>query len=299
MSNESLKIHTVNYSNVKSRKAKVRKVEIDLMHKACVQSGFFLLVNHGLEKQIGELFDYARRFFSLPQEEKERMPRHDRYGYVPNVETAINAERQTGKAEFFDLGLGDEIEVAELGDWKESIRCYQMDGIAVASELLKALGARLGVSNFFFAEKLRNPQCRLRFLHYTKNGPRKEHPLSPHTDYGLITLLATDGVPGLEILGKDNSWFPVVAPESSLVVNLGDMLARWTNDRYCSTPHRARTPDVKSRYSIPFFINPDPESVIEPIESCVTRENPTRYKPITAGVYLAARIDGDDEPYIE
>ena len=112
----------------------------------------------------------------------------------------------------------------------------------------------------------------------------------PHTDYGLITLLATDGVAGLEVRPRDGEWTMVEAPARSLIVNLGDMLARWTNDRYVSTPHRVSAPASSDRYSVPFFVNPDPATTVSCLPACVTAERPCRYEPVTAAEFLAQRI---------
>ncbi|MEG3587245.1 MAG: 2OG-Fe(II) oxygenase family protein, partial [Actinomycetota bacterium] len=281
MVNESLKIQAINYQNLKSTTSGIQNSEIELLDNACKELGFFHLVNHGLEDHINQLFTLAQTFFDQPQNEKEKVPRENRYGYVPNAREALNMRRKTGNAEFVDLGLSDEIQSLFFEKSKQQIQEYQQQGLIVASELLKVLGAKLGVNKLFFEEKMNNPQCRLRFLHYSPlNHGNAEYPLGAHTDYGLITLLATDGVPGLEIQKKDGEWLPVDTPKGSLIVNLGDMLARWTNDRYCSTPHRARLPKQDSRYSIPFFINPDPTVVIEVIDSCVSDGNLNRYEPI-------------------
>ena len=112
----------------------------------------------------------------------------------------------------------------------------------------------------------------------------------PHTDYGLITLLATDGVAGLEVQPVGGEWTMVEAPARSLIVNLGDMLARWTNDRYVSTPHRVSAPVASDRFSVPFFVNPDRETTVSCLPACVTAERPCRYEPVTASDFLAQRI---------
>jgi isopenicillin N synthase-like dioxygenase len=133
----------------------------------------------------------------------------------------------------------------------------------------------------------------LRYPSTSKDGSRSEPlPTGAHTDYGAITLLATDGVPGLETRTGNEDWIAVIAPEGSLVVNLGDMLARWTNGRYASTPHRAVGGNRAERYSIPLFVNPDPDTIVECIPSCVTAQRPCRYEPITATEFLSGRIDG-------
>ena len=117
-----------------------------------------------------------------------------------------------------------------------------------------------------------------------------------HTDYGAITLLLPDGNPGLEVRRRDGTWLKVRAPAGALVVNLGDMLARWTNDRYISTPHRVISPTTAPRYSVPVFVNPDYDAVVSCVPSCVTEERPCRYEPVVAGEYLVSRFD-DTYPY--
>ena len=104
-------------------------------------------------------------------------------------------------------------------------------------------------------------------------------------------------MPGLELL-FDGNWAPVSAPPAVVIVQLGDMLARWTNDRYRSTPHRVVGSSGSDRFSIPFFVNPDPRTVVSTIGSCVTSERPERYEPVTAGEFLVSRIDSPTEPYV-
>ena len=293
-----MEIRTVNYQYLQSNHTARRNSEIELMHLAFADSGFFTLIDHGLEEDVEKLFEFCSSFFDRAQSEKESVPRSDRYGYVPITNRAIDRERKSGNAEFLDIGLSDEVKSAVIDEYLNEIRSFQSKGVAVALALLRQLTHKIGVAENFFDQKMNDPQCRMRFLHYPRSSGSSDYPLKPHTDYGLITLLATDGTPGLEIRQKDVGWVAIDPPEQSLVVNLGDMLARWTNDRYNSTPHRVRAPKEVSRYSIPFFINPNPDTVIETIQTCVTERRPNMYDPVTAGNYLAARIDGDAEPYI-
>ena len=97
---------------------------------------------------------------------------------------------------------------------------------------------------------------------------------------------------GLQVHPLEGGWVDVIAPPGSLVVNLGDMLARWTNDRYRSTPHRVVTSADEDRYSVPFFVNPDADTVVECIESCVDADHPCTSPPVTATEFLQGRIDG-------
>lgn len=271
------------------------------VHTACLDTGFFVVVGHGLDRPMDALFTAARRFFSLPQAEKETIPRVNRYGYVPYRPHAIDTARASDRTEFLEVGLHDEVMVM---DWfATAIGAYQRAALDVADELLRLLAVQLGAPAPFFAERMGDPQCRLRFLHYPPVASDADGslpvPTLPHTDYGALTLLATDGVPGLEVKPIGGGWTPVAAPAGSLVVNLGDMLARWTNDVYRSTIHRVVGPVSGDRLSIPFFVNPDPSTILECIPGCVTAERPCAYEPIAAGDFLTMRIDSPAEPYAD
>ena len=278
---------------------------------ACTQVGLFVVAGHGIDDQLGAAFAAARSFFALPAGVKDRVPRINRYGYVPDrVEARDPADaaykgRSSLAAEYLDMGLADEadldaVEVLGCDGFVAAVRSYQAAALGAAHAVLEALATTLGVPGFF-AARMSEPQCRLRFLHYPAAPPLEDGSAptfsTPHTDYGAITLLATDGVPGLEVL-LDGSWVPVSAPPGGVIVQLGDMLARWTNDRYRSTPHRVVGSSGADRFSIPFFVNPDPSTVVSTISSCVTAERPERYEPVTAGEFLVARIDSPTEPYV-
>ncbi len=287
------------------------------LHRACTETGFVVVTGHGIERELDALFRAARAFFDQPQASKEAVPRVDRYGFIPHSASAIDTTRASDRTEYLDLGLHDEIGLPDVPgvDLPGAVRAYQTGALAVGRAIVSALARALGLEADFFATHMTDPQCRLRFLHYppverTPDGVLPV-PTEPHTDYGLITLLATDGVPGLEVkpiggeTGGDAAgpWTPVPAEAGQLVVNLGDMMARWTNDVYRSTPHRVVGPASGDRISIPFFVNPDPATVIDTIASCITADRPRRYEPVTAGEFLAERIDGAatgaDEPYVD
>ena len=270
---------------------------------ACADTGFFVVVGHGLEAPMAAAFEAARAFFALPQAEKEGVPRVERYGFVAHPDLAIDPARAGDNTEYVDMGLGDEVPLPSLDGFEASVRTYQRAALEVAAVILGSFARALELDPGFFAAHMRDPQCRLRFLHYLPTPPGPDGALrvltTPHTDYGLITLLATDGVPGLEVKPIDGEWTPVAAPAGSLVVNLGDMLARWTNHRYVSTPHRVIGSPDRERISIPFFANPESTTQVACIPSCVTAANPCRYEPVTAGEFLAARIDSRAEPYVD
>ena len=273
------------------------------MHSACLDTGFFVVTGHGLDEELINLLDLARRFFEQPQAAKERIPRIERYGFVPHKDSAIDLSRASDNTEYLDLGLHQEVDPPDITGFEDAVRSHQQAALDVAAAILRALAIALGAEPDFFSTRMVDPQCRLRFLHYPEIEPGVDGSLPvpnlPHTDYGLITLLATDGVPGLEVKPIDSGWTPVAAPAGSLVINLGDMLARWSNDIYRSTPHRVVGPELGDRLSIPFFINPDPRTIVGCIPSCVSIRRPCAYVPVTAGEFLAARIDAPAEPYID
>jgi len=259
---------------------------LDAVDAACSGAGLFSVSGHGIDRQLADAFSAARAFFGWPQERKDLLGRVNRYGYWRNP-----------TAEYLDMGLAEEVKLGE-GGLIEAVRSYQQAALRVAVAVLEALAVALEAPGFF-AARMTDPQCRLRFLRYPAADAAPVISRA-HTDYGAITLLALDGRPGLEVL-LDGAWRSVAAPAQSLIVQLGDMLARWTNDRYMSTPHRVvgsasanHMGPARDRYSIPFFINPDPATVVECIPSC----GPGRYEPVTAGEFLISRIDGDTEPYV-
>lgn len=294
---------------------------VDELHRACTETGFFVVTGHGIEAELRTLFAAARAFFDQPQADKERVPRVDRYGFVPHSASAIDTSRASDRTEYLDMGMIDgqaspadgsggtattgTVPLPEVAghDLTAAVRAYQAGALALGHTILGALAQALELDRSFFAGHMTDPQCRLRFLHYPPVRPAADGtlpiPTEPHTDYGLITLLATDGVPGLEVKPLGADWLPVESTPDQLVVNLGDMMARWTNDIYRSTPHRVVGPASGDRISIPFFVNPDPATVVDTIASCVTEERPRHYEPVTASEFLARRIDGYDEPYVD
>ena len=281
------------------------------INSACTEVGLFLVSGHSIDSQLRAAFAAARAFFALAAAAKGRVPRINRYGYVPDsLEARDPADaaykgRSSLIAEYLDMGLADEVDLGAIealgcNEFASAVRAYEAAALDTARGVLEALATTLGVPGFF-ATRMSEPQCRLRFLHYAPRARPADGSTpvfsTPHTDYGAITLLAVDGLSGLEVLHGDR-WTPVAAPAGSLIVQLGDMLARWTNDYYRSTPHRVVASFDADRFSIPFFVNPDPSTVVSTIGSCVTAERPERYEPVTAGEFLVSRIDSPTEPYI-
>ena len=270
---------------------------VDAIDAACTEIGFFVVTGHGVESHVDEVFDCARALFALPEASKEAFAMVDRQGFVPAHHHKLDDAIRSAPAEYYDVGTRGERRwpsLADLPDFRQVVSRYQQAVLGVAHDLMRTLATALDLEPSFFADRMHDPQCFLRMFHYepsTDSSSAEPAILTdPHTDYGLITLLATDGVPGLEVRPLSGDWTMVDAPARSLIVNLGDMLARWTNDRYVSTPHRVTAPPSRHRYSVPFFVNPDPATTVSCLPACVTPEHPCRYEPVTSSEFLAQRI---------
>jgi isopenicillin N synthase-like dioxygenase len=133
----------------------------------------------------------------------------------------------------------------------------------------------------------------LRLLHYPAPpvGSEPRTGAGVHTDYGNLTLLATDDVGGLEVCARDGEWIEAPVVPGAFIVNIGDCLMRWTNDIYVSTPHRVVNRSARERYSIAFFYDPNPDAIVETIPSCVRQGERVRYPPILAADHLKRRLD--------
>ena len=260
---------------------------------ACTGTGFFVAVGHGLEHLLPDVFDAAHALFDLDEATKESLAMVDHRGFVPAVDRRLDPTLHAAPMEFFDMATSAPNPWPPLEGFEQVVARYQAAALDVAAAVLRGLAIALDLPASFFAERMAEPPCFLRFMHYPPrllDAGARPVATAPHTDYGAITLLATDGVGGLEVYPRGGPWTSVTVPAGGLVVNLGDMVARWTNHRYASTPHRVLAPADGDRYSVPFFVNPDADTVVACLPSCVGTDRPRRYEPVTAGEFLAMRI---------
>jgi isopenicillin N synthase-like dioxygenase len=277
---------------------------------ACRDTGFFLIAGHGIpDDLVRATFAEARRFFAADVAVKDAVAimRSDSHrGWVPIAAETLEAGTPGDLKESFDIGidfpdgarthaLHGVNQWPDLAGFREVVEAYQEAVLGAAGLVLRGVARALGLHDDFFAERMHAPVCHLRLLHYP---PRAEAPVvdgqrgcGTHTDYGIVTLLAQDGVAGLEVQRRDGTWVQAEVEPGVFVVNLGDMMARWTNDRYVSTPHRVTSPPDVHRYSIPFFTNTDADVVVECLPTCCSPDDPPRHAPIPAGDYLLSRFD--------
>jgi isopenicillin N synthase-like dioxygenase len=281
------------------------------LREAAMASGFFYVRRHGVPQAlIDAQFDITRRFFALSQAEKDTINlRHSptSQGYEAlGTQTLDEASRPDLKESFY-CGLpypddhpyvqrryrsyGRNQWPAQLPDMATQCEAYISALRGLAERLMQLMALSLDLPATHFDHQLDSPMITLRLLRYPPHpadADERTFGAGAHTDWGAITILAQDEHGGLEVQGPDGRWAEATPMPGTFVVNLGDMIPRWTNGRYHSNPHRVR--NVKSngapRHSIPFFYSPDYESRVEPLSVCVPAGEAPRYTPCTVGEHL-------------
>ncbi len=279
-----------------------------LIGAACRDIGFFAITGHGVAPElIRRTFDASAQFFALDMAAKAALAidrlGHNR-GYVASGVEALDETAGGDHKEAFNLIWTDGHSRPPnvwppIDGWRGRVQPYFDAVLEVARLLHTAFAIDLGLRADFFADKIDAPLAALRLLHYpaaAMHGAENEGDgldelgAGTHTDYGNVTLLATDGVAGLQVRRRDGAWIDVPALPGAFVCNIGDCLMRWTNDVYVSTPHRVLRP-ARERYSIALFLDPNPDAIVSAIASCVTAGEAPRCPPITAQAYLQSRFD--------
>ncbi len=273
--------------------------------------GFFILINHGVDTGlIKRTFAEAARFHAQPMDAKlaVMMNEHNN-GYMAmnryNVRTSrVSEEAKPDRNEAFFIKrergpddpllksgrkfVGANVWPEDLPGFRESLLAYTDALDRMAKRLLGPLALSLDLPEDHFDAGFAESQYSLRLSHYPPVQAReaKQYGIAPHTDSSFMTFLAQSGVPGLQIRVDEENWLDVPYVPDSFVVNSGDMLHRWTNGHYKSTPHRALPPIDQTRYAIPFFYGPHFDTTIECLPTCQGPDNPAQYPPITYGDYM-------------
>ncbi len=285
---------------------------VQKLGKAYEEVGFVAVKNHGVpDELIAHLYEHVQQFFSLPLEKKLQYE-------VPGLAgqrgyTSFGREHAKGSdapdlKEFFQYGqtvedndpikseYPDNVVVNEIAPFNNTIinayRNFEKSGTA----LLQAIALYLGLDENYFAPHIRNGNSILRCIHYPPitSEPKSAIRAEQHEDINLITLLVGASADGLQIYTKQNEWVGVTSLPEQIVVNVGDMLQRLTNNRLRSTTHRVVNPSRDlwhtSRFSMPFFMHPRSEMSLACLDSCVDASHPKDYEDATAGEYLDERL---------
>ena len=292
-----------------------RKKFSDEIGRAFNETGFVTVTNHGLSKElIDNLYAQVKAVFALPDSVKNKYEIPElsgQRGYTGKGKETAKGFKTPDLKEFWQIGqtvtdgdpLKDEypsnIMVSELPEFnKITLEIYQRLE-ATGKVLLKAIASYLGLNEHFFDLHVQNGNSILRTLHYFGIEdpdllPADAVRAGAHEDINLITLLIGASADGLELLTRENTWFPVSAHGEDVVVNVGDMLQRLTNGELKSTTHRVVNPPRElmknSRYSVPFFLHPRADMDLSCLPSCIDQNHPKQYAAITAGEYLDERL---------
>lgn len=180
-----------------------------------------------------------------------------------------------------------------LPDFKPRMMAYQSEVDAVARHIVRLIALSLNLPAHALDHHFERPTTFLRALHYPPQavGPDDQFGSAPHTDYGIITLLAQDDSGGLQVRPRGGDWIEAPPMADTFVLNVGDMLARWTNNRFVSTPHRVINRSGGDRYSLPYFLDPSMDTVIECLPTCTDADHPPQYPPVRYGDYLMERLN--------
>lgn len=182
----------------------------------------------------------------------------------------------------------------DLPGFREPVEAYEAAMRAFCRRLLAPMALALGLPRDWFLPYFGQPTTFLRMLHYppqAKDAPDDAFGSAPHTDYGFITILCQDNSGGLEVRRTDGTWLAAPPLDGTWVVNVADMLSRWTNGRWQSTPHRVKNLSGGDRYSNPYFYDMSLDAIVEVVPTCQGPGNPARWPPVRYGDYLLERLD--------
>ncbi|HSF18452.1 MAG TPA: 2-oxoglutarate and iron-dependent oxygenase domain-containing protein [Vicinamibacteria bacterium] len=284
------------------------------LRSACLKTGFFFVSNHRLpDGLLDRIRAASRSFFSLPLEEKLRIhfeKARKQRGYIPLRGESSDPKGKGDEKEALDFtfpvlpeGVSDPVAYRMYGPnlwpeglsgFRETVESYFEEMIRIAGTLFEILAASLELPHDFFRPRIDRPIAQLRLLHYPpQSEPLDEASLGigEHCDYECFTILDPGDVTGLQLRDQKGEWLEVQPLPGAFVVNLGEMLARWTNDVYRATVHRVVNRSSRERYAIPFFFGTNYDTLIECLPTCSGPERPSRYPPILAGEYLAKRLN--------
>ncbi|MCZ6764035.1 MAG: isopenicillin N synthase family oxygenase [Alphaproteobacteria bacterium] len=289
------------------------------IRSACVDTGFFYISNHGIsEDLIAETLAANRSFHARPLAEKLKLKLNRWHrGFEPfaasvlvsstRFDPAKSADqlesyvvRQEVSADDPDYGVKELMGPNLWPDdpaFRDTVSRYDQALRALGLKLLPAFSVAVGESPNFFSDVIVPPTTALRLIHYSpspKHGSDDLHGIQPHTDYGFITILAQDDVGGLDVQTVDGNWVEAPAVPGTFLVNIGDALARWTNDVFNSTPHRViNKSDQHSRYSLAMFFDPHVDTVLRCLEGFKDDAAPQKHEPVRFGEYLLGRLDAN------
>ena len=279
------------------------------IREACMEVGFFYITGHKVPVATqSAAFAAAKRFFAQPEAEKRKVSVQNSpllRGYGALLEENTDPGNHGDLHEHFDLALDlgpEDPDTAagiygcgpnqwpELADFKEPVMAYHGEMVALAQVLFRGFALSLDLKEHHFAPHITKPIAELRLAHYPpqtpQHDPEKIQGIGAHSDYDAFTIVAGDEVPALEVQNTAGDWIPAPPSAGTFVVNVGDLLQRWTNDIYRSTFHRVVNRTGQERYSLPFFASTNPLDALPVLSNCISDSRPARFAPISASDYI-------------
>lgn len=292
--------------------AGARHAVAEAMGKACRQNGFFLLANHGLDTNVTEqAFAQTAQFFDQPLAAKqrisiERSPCHR--GWFGHGQEVLDAKAQAQGDAKEGLKIGRDLPLdhplvaagvplhgpnqwPEQSGFKTAMQAAYAQCETLSRQLMQGFALSLGLDDTHFEPWLKLPMATLAPLRYPPQQDEALLGAGAHTDFGCLTLLMQKEEPGLEILTADGDWMAVPAAPDLLVVNIGDMMARWTHNKYASTRHRVVNRSGRTRHSMAYFFDPDAKADLSPLPNCLADGETGPDETATALEHLLMKIE--------
>ena len=277
-------------------------------------TGFCYFRNIGIpQAQVDALFAASANFHAQPESAKTALAMNATHrGYMaPNTSLIVTSSVATVKRPNHSESLMLMHEIAEndprhgtevhgpnqwpdLPGFRPAVETYETAMRDFCRKLLRPMALALNLPPDWFAPHFASSTTFLRLLHYPPqppDAPDDAFGSAPHTDYGFLTILCQDQAGGLEVRRADGVWLPAPPIPGTWIVNVADMLSRWTNGRWQSTPHRVRNLSGGDRYSNPYFFDMDMDSLVSCVPTCTSPQNPPRHPPVRYGDYLMERLD--------
>jgi isopenicillin N synthase-like dioxygenase len=284
------------------------------LHGALADIGFAYIAGHGVAPAVrAQAFAASRDFHASSAERKRSLAINEFHrGYMglasstivtstvarvsrPNLSESLMLMHELAPG---DPALGQPLQgpnqwPAWLPGFKAQMLGYVSEVDRVARHIVRLVALALGLPADALDAHFERPTTFLRALHYPPQPPDADGAIgsAPHTDYGVITLLAQDDSGGLQVRPRGADWIDAPPLPDTFVLNVGDMLARWSNDRFVSTPHRVINRSGGDRYSLPYFFDPGMDTRIECLPGCSSAERPARHAPVRYGDYLMERLN--------
>lgn len=277
------------------------------MLAAAEATGFFYIRNHGIDQTlIDSVFAEAATFFRTPDDAKRQVTVNAWHrGFVKAGEAKMYAGARPDLKESFVWGLDTATDAGEPDGFgtppnrwpahqptmRPLLDRYFTEANEVGWRMLRAFAVAIGEPADRFVKTIIRPTTRGTIIYYPPQPPDlddEQFGVSPHTDWGCLTLLYQDQTGGLEVRGRDGGWVAATPIAGTFVVNVGDLLARWTNNRFKSTPHHVVNRSGRERFSCAVFVDPDRDTLIDPV---LRPGEPPAYAPVTCGDYVKSRFD--------